>query len=83
VRTLEAIGHTSRSAAPEVSVFGADVTASAVGAVEGAIEIARDPTVSAKEPPPRLLPATSRTAGEIGETAAPPVKAAVRGRTTA
>lgn len=63
----------------EASAVGADITAAAVGAVEGAIEIAKDTAVSAEDAAAAAASGAIDAAADIGEVAATRVRSAVEG----
>lgn len=79
LRRLRRSAARGRSAASEASAVGADITAAAIGAVEGAVEIAKDTSVSAEEAAVAATNGALEAAGEIGDAAATRVRNAVHG----
>ena len=61
------------------AAVGADITTAAVSAVEGAIEIAKDTSVSAEDAASAAATGAIDAASDIGEAAARRVRAAVEG----
>ena len=76
---LEAVGLTSRTAVSEASAIGADLTIAAVGAVEGAIDVAKETGLNVEEAAAAAATGAIEAAGDVSSAAAVRVRRSVEG----